>query len=299
MNPLLSPTDRESTEPEPIPLAEAYRVCEDVVRSHDENFPVVSRLLAPARRHAVAAIYAFARRADDVADSAAPHGERLEGLDRIEEALLAALEGSPRGPILTALADAVERHRLPVEPFLDLLAAFRRDARDETFATWADLLSYCRGSANTIGRLVLALHEIEDPAVITESDAICTALQLTNFWQDLGRDHARGRVFLPLEDMRRFGLTPGNLTRSESREALTRLLAEECRATRDLFDRGAPILHHVPGGLSLQLRATLAGGRAVLRAVERRGWEVLDRRPSLGRAARAGIVIKTLLRIDG
>jgi len=299
MNPLLSPTDRESTEPEPIPLAEAYRVCEDVVRSHDENFPVVSRLLAPARRHAVAAIYAFARRADDVADSAAPHGERLEGLDRIEEALLAALEGSPRGPILTALADAVERHRLPVEPFLDLLAAFRRDARDETFATWADLLSYCRGSANTIGRLVLALHEIEDPAVITESDAICTALQLTNFWQDLGRDHARGRVFLPLEDMRRFGLTPESLTRSESREALTRLLADECRATRDLFDRGAPILHHVPGGLSLQLRATLAGGRAVLRAVERRGWEVLDRRPSLGRAARAGIVIKTLLRIDG
>jgi len=299
MNPLLSPTYRESTEPEPIPLAEAYRVCEDVVRSHDENFPVVSRLLAPARRHAVAAIYAFARRADDVADSAAPHGERLEGLDRIEEALLAALEGSPRGPILTALADAVERHRLPVEPFLDLLAAFRRDARDETFATWADLLSYCRGSANTIGRLVLALHEIEDPAVITESDAICTALQLTNFWQDLGRDHARGRVFLPLEDMRRFGLTPESLTRSESREALTRLLADECRATRDLFDRGAPILHHVPGGLSLQLRATLAGGRAVLRAVERRGWEVLDRRPSLGRAARAGIVIKTLLRIDG
>jgi len=299
MKSLPSPADRDDTEPEPIPLALAYRTCEDIVRSHDENFPVVSRLLTPARRHAVAAIYAFARRADDVADSIAPRRDRLDGLDRIEEALLAALEGSPQGPILTALADAVERHRLPVEPLLDLLAAFRRDARDETFATWDDLLSYCRGSANTIGRLVLALHAIDDPTVIAESDAICTALQLTNFWQDLGRDLARGRLFLPLEDVRRFGLTPDGLTRPEAREALTRLLAEECRATRELFNRGAPIVRHVPGGLSLQLRATLAGGRTVLRAVERHGWEVLDRRPSLGRVARAGIVLKTLLRIDG
>ena len=309
MNPLLSPADRDDTEgrateagtgdePEPIPLSEAYRLCERIVQSHDENFPVVSRLLTPARRHAVVAIYAFARRADDVADSVAPRRERLEGLDRIEEALLAALEGSPRGPILTALADAVERHRLPAEPLLDLLAAFRRDARDETFATWDDLLSYCRGSANTIGRLVLALHEIDDPAVIAESDAVCTALQLTNFWQDLGRDLARGRLFLPLDDVQRFGLTPDGLARPESREALTRLLAEECRATRDLFDRGAPIVHHVPGGLSLQLRATLLGGRAVLRSVERRGWEVLERRPSLGRGARTAIVLKTLFRID-
>jgi len=299
MDPLLSPTDRQDTEPEPIPLAEAYRACEEIVRSHDENFPVVSRLLTPARRHAVAAIYAFARRADDIADAAAPRRDRLDGLDRIEEALIAALEGSPRGPILTALADAVERHRLPVEPFLDLLAAFRRDARDETFETWDDLLSYCRGSADTIGRLVLALHEIDTPAVIAESDAICTALQLTNFWQDLGRDLARGRLFLPLADLRRHGLSPDSLARPESRDALARLLAEECRATRELYDRGAPIVHHVPGGLSLQLRATLGGGRAVLRAVERRGWEVLERRPSLSRAARAGIVLKTLLRLDG
>lgn len=299
MNPLLSPTDRDDTEPESIPLADAYRVCEEIVRTHDENFPVVSRLLTPARRHAVAAIYAFARRADDVVDSVAPRKERLEGLDRIEEALLAALEGSPRGPILTALADTMDRHRLPAEPLLDLLSAFRRDARDETFPTWDDLLSYCRGSANTIGRLVLALHEIDDPKVIAESDAICTALQLTNFWQDLGADIARGRFFLPLADVQRFGLTPESLTRPESRDALTQLLAEECRATRDLFDRGAPIVHHVPGGLSLQLRATLAGGRSVLRAVEERGWQVLEQRPSLGRAARAGIVVKTLLRIDG
>src|SRR5262249_19783264 len=221
------------------------------------------------------------------------------GLEPIKHALIGARERPPRGPTLTALADAVERHRLPAEPLLDLLAAFRRDARDETFETWDDLLSYCRGSANTIGRLVLALHEIEDPSVIAESDAVCTALQLTNFWQDLGRDIARGRFFLPLEDMRRHGLSQDTLTRPESLEALTRLLAEECRATRDLFDRGAPIVHHVPGGLSLQLRATLGGGRAVLRAVERRGSEVLERRPSLGRAARAGIVFKTLLRIDG
>ena len=299
MNPLLSPAERADTEPDPIPLAEAYRACEAVVRGHDENFPVVSRLLTPARRHAVAAIYAFARRADDVADAAAPRRDRLEGLDRIEEALLAALEGSPRGPILTALADAVERHRLPVEPLLDLLAAFRRDARDETFTTWDDLLSYCRGSANTIGHLVLALHEVDDANVIAESDAVCTALQLTNFWQDLGRDLARGRLFIPLEDLARVRLEPEDVRLRSSRDTLTQVLAHECRATRDLFAQGAAIVHHVPGGLSLQLRATLAGGRAVLREVERLGWEVLERRPSLTRAAKAGILARTLLRIDG
>jgi squalene synthase HpnC len=299
MKPLLSPADRADTEPDPIPLAEAYRACEAVVRSHDENFPVVSRLLTPARRHAVAAIYAFARRADDVADAMAPRRDRLEGLDRIEEALLAALDGSSRGPILTALADAVERHRLPVEPLLDLLAAFRRDARDETFATWDDLLSYCRGSANPIGRLVLALHEVDDPEVIAESDAVCTALQLTNFWQDLGRDLARGRLFIPVEDLRRAQLEPDQLRLPASREALTQVLAQECRATKNLFHRGAGIVRHVPAGLSLQLRATLAGGRAILREVERRGWEVLEHRPSLTRAARAGIVIRALLRMDG
>jgi squalene synthase HpnC len=296
----LAPTPDDTTPvPESVPLREAYRACEEILRRHDENFPVATRFLTPERRLTLAAIYAFARQADARADAAAPTVERLAALDTVERALLRALDGAPEGPVLTALADAVERHRLPTEPFLDLLQAFRMDARNATFATWDDLLGYCRGSANTIGRLVLATHGIEDPAVVRRSDDVCTALQLTNFWQDLGRDLARGRQFLPAEDLARFGLVPGVLTRPVSRPALTRLIEHECRATEELFARGASIVREVPLGLSLQLRATIAGGRGVLRAVERSGWRVLRRRPSLGGVARARILVRALMGLDG
>ena len=298
MAPPLSPAERAEVEPIDVSLPEAYRACEAIVRRHYENFPVVSRLLTPGRRPSLAAIYAFARNADDVADAAAPTRERLEALDQLESALFRALDGNPSGPIFTALADTVERHGLPVEPLLDLLGAFRQDARDETFATWDDLLSYCRGSANTIGRLVLALHEIDDADAVRESDAVCTALQLTNFWQDLGPDLIRGRLFIPLEDLRRFGLERENVASPVEREPLTRLLVHECRATSDLYDRGRGVVGRVPLGLAFQLRVTIAGGRAILRQVERAGWRVLERRPTLGKAARARILFPALLGID-
>jgi squalene synthase HpnC len=295
----LSPIEHVEPEPDPIPLREAYQACEEIVRSHYENFPITSRFLSTERRQALAAIYAFARRADDLADADAPALERLQALDQVETALLDATGGSPRGPVFVALADAIERHRLPVEPFLDLLAAFRRDAGNETFETWDDLLGYCRGSANTIGRLVLAVHGVEDADATRESDAVCTALQLTNFWQDLGRDLARRRLFVPLEDLRRFGLHPADLARPAHRPEVTRLVAHECRATAGLYEQGRPIVRRVPLGLAIQLRATMAGGRAILRAVERDGWRVLRRRPTLGRAERARIALQSFLGLDG
>ena len=282
----------EAAAPTPVPLPDAYRVCADIVRRHDENFPVVSRFIAAPLRPALAAIYAFARLADDVADAAAPSAERLAGLDRIEAALLQALDGDPQGPVFTALADAVEQQALPVEPFLDLLAAFRSDARDDTFETWDDLLAYCRGSANTIGRLVLALHSIDDPTTLEESDAVCTALQLTNLWQDLARDLERGRAFLPRADMARFGLAADTLRDPAHQDALTRLLREESRATEELYVRGEGIPTRVPRGLGIQLRMTIAGGRAVLRRVEERGWRVLVDRPTLGQAERWKLLVK-------
>ena len=294
-----APADPVIAEVAPVPLHEAYRVCEDIARTHYENFPVASRFIPADRRSALAAIYAFARQADDVADAEAPSEDRVESLEAIEEALLRALDGAPRGPVLTALADAVERHHLPTEPFLDLLGAFRLDARDTVFPTWSDLLAYCRGSANPVGRLVLTLHGIADPDTLRRSDSICTALQLTNFWQDLGPDLKRGRLFLPLEDLARFGLRREGLTRPESREALTRLLRHECALTRDLFARGAPIVKRTPRLLSIHLRATIAGGRAILRSVERLGGSVLERRPSLTGAARVGIAIRALAGFDG
>ncbi|HMI31744.1 MAG TPA: squalene synthase HpnC [Candidatus Limnocylindrales bacterium] len=294
-----APAELKTDEAEPVPLHLAYRVCEDIARTHYENFPVASRFIPAERRLGLAAIYAFARQADDVADAAAPSEDRLRALDAIEDAFLRALDGDPRGPVLTALADTVERHGLSAEPFLDLLGAFRLDARDATFRTWDDLLAYCRGSANPVGRLVLALYDIDDPQALEASDAVCTALQLTNFWQDLGPDLARGRLFLPLDDLNRFSLDPGGLTHASSRADLTRLLVHECRATRDLFSRGAPVVRATPALLSLHLRATIAGGRAILRAVERLGWRVLEKRPRLNGAARVGIALRALAGLGG
>jgi squalene synthase HpnC len=298
VQPAPSDTEHQSPLAEPVPLPEAYAFCESIVRRHVENFPVASRFLAPGRRHALSAIYAFARQADDVADATEPTRERLDALSVIESALLRAVDGSPEGPIFTALADTIDRHRLPIEPFLDLLSAFRQDARNETFQAWDDLLGYCRGSANPVGRLVLALHEIEDPDAVRASDALCTALQLTNLWQDLARDLERGRLFLPLEDLAHFGLTREDLTRPAHRAALSRLLVHECRATDELYERGRAVTRTGPLPLRIQLRATFAGGRAVLREVERSGWHVLRRRPTLGRVARARILLQALVGHD-
>ncbi len=293
-----APQAPPADQPKPVPLPEAYHACLEIARRHYENFPVATRFLSPDRRLALAAIYAFARQADDLADADAPVAERLQALDEVERALLAALDGAPEGPVFTALADSVDRHRLPSEPFLDLLEAFRMDARNATFATWDDLLGYCRGSANTIGRLVLATHGIEDPAVARHSDDVCTALQLTNFWQDLGHDLARGRVFLPEEDLARFGLKATDLERPSCRGALSRLLEHECRATEDLYRRGAAVVREVPFGLAIQLRATIAGGRIILRSVLRSGWRVLRSRPALGTPARVRILLTALLGLN-
>jgi len=294
----LAPPEPTSADTGPVPLHEAYRVCEEIVRSHYENFPVASRFLSPEHRIALAAVYAFARRADDIADAAAPCEERLRALDVIEEAFVRALDGAPDGPVFSALADTVERNRLPAEPFLDLLAAFRQDARDATYATWDDLLGYCRGSANTIGRIVLAIYGIDDPEALRESDHICTALQLTNFWQDLGPDLERGRLFIPLEDLDHFGIAADHLAKAASRPALSRLLIHECRATEEHYERGRRVVRRVPLLLSLHLRTSIAGGRAVLRAVDRLGWRVLQRRPTLSGVARAGVALRALLGLD-
>lgn len=281
------------------PLHLAYQACEVIARRHYENFPVASWFLSADRRQALSALYAFARTADDVADAALPSRDRLEGLDQIEADLVLALDGYPYTPILKALADALDRHQLPAEPLFDLLEAFRADARDATFPTWDDLLGYCRGSANTIGRMVLALYGVEDGRAQAESDAICTALQLTNFWQDLGADLARGRLFVPLEDLSRFGLTREALGDPAHQEAVTRLIEHECRATEELFHRGAGIAHRVPSGLAIQLRATIAGGRAVLRATMRRGQGVIHDRPHLDTLARVRIAAAACLGLGG
>ena len=209
-------------------LRHAYEQCRKLARGHYENFIVGSWLLPRPVRHHLAAIYAFARTADDVADEGtdAP-AVRLARLDALEAALEGAYTGRPAGPIFIALADTVRTFGIPVEPFRRLLHAFRRDVEWREVRTDDELLSYCRGSANPVGHLVLYLFGYRDAARQALSDRICTGLQLANFWQDLGQDVSRGRVYLPTATLERFGIDPATVARGEDTPRLRRCLAAE------------------------------------------------------------------------
>ena len=279
-------------------LARAYAACEALARSHYENFPVASRLLpAPMRPH-VAAVYAFARVADDIADEgSAPPADRLKELhlwrDRIHRAAAGNVEnivdvGNP-GPaeardamIALALGHSIRSLDLPLSLFDDLLSAFGQDTMTTRYDSWADVLDYCRRSANPVGRLVLRIGGYRDDALDRSSDALCTALQLTNFWQDFGRDWRAGRLYVPREELvacgaREFELQPGLLS-SAWNLALSRSVVK----TRERFEAGRHVCDGVNGRLRMELRFTWLGGARILERVEQNRGRLLDHRPALG-----------------
>ena len=279
--------------PETPRLAAAYAHCEQLARDHYENFPVASRLVPAHMRPHIAAIYAFARRADDFADEPdIPDAERFRLLDQWNDRLRAACLGQPpqvplaRDPdaeaIFTAVANTVAECRLPVPLFEDLLSAFRQDITVHRYATWTDLLDYCRRSANPVGRLVLRVAGYDVPGLDAASDAVCTALQLTNFWQDMERDWKNGRLYVPLETRDAAGATDEDLDAGrmtpEWREAM-RLAAAR---TRTLFETGRPVCDGVSGRLRWELRFTWLGGSRILDKLENSGFDVFRHRPALG-----------------
>lgn len=254
---------------------------------HYENFPVASVLCPPALRPAVAAIYGFARTADDLADEgeAAPE-QRLADLADYRRDLDAVAAGQPpstrwRG-IFAALAAAIQRHALPYALLADLLSAFEQDVVQQRYADRAELLDYCRRSANPVGRLLLHLYGFGDPVALQRSDAICTALQLANFWQDLGVDTRRGRLYLPLADCERHGVDPQAVLAGRDSPALRALLAAQVAWTRALMHAGAPLVHTVPGRAGWELRGVVQGGLRILEKIESGGFDSLARRPTLG-----------------
>jgi squalene synthase HpnC len=254
---------------------------------HYENFPVASVLCPPALRPAVAAIYGFARTADDLADEgdAAPE-RRLADLADYRRDLDAVAAGLPpstrwRG-VFAALAAAIQRHALPHALLADLLGAFEQDVVQQRYADRAELLDYCRRSANPVGRLLLHLYGIRDPAALQRSDAICTALQLANFWQDLGVDTRRGRLYLPLADCERHGVDPQAVLAGRDTPALRALLAAEVGWTRTLMHTGAALVHTVPGRAGWELRGVVQGGLRILEKIASGGFDSLARRPTLG-----------------
>jgi squalene synthase HpnC len=272
-----------------------------VARDHYENFPVASMLVPKRMRRAVAAVYAFARRADDFADEPGyTDTERLRLLDDWHQRLLRAAAGSPppesmNDLIFVAVADAMRQHELPVSLFADLLSAFRQDVTVKRYQTWNDVLDYCVRSANPVGRLVLRIAGHRNDELDRASDALCTALQLTNFWQDFARDWANGRLYVPIADRDASGAREMDLDRAAAAvnaspavatsvpmpAAWTIVLREMAQRTRRLFAEGRPVCDGVQGRLKYELRLTWLGGTRILDRLERADFDVFANRPTL------------------
>ncbi|MER3524633.1 MAG: squalene synthase HpnC [Ignavibacteria bacterium] len=267
-----------------------------MVRTHYENFPVASLFLPKGLRPAVAVIYAFARTADDIADEGERSAEeRLEALDSWQCQLDACVERDADHPIFIALGDVLHRHAVHPQLLRDLLTAFRMDVRVHRYATFADVLHYCRHSANPVGRIVLHLFGAYDEALLRSSDAICTALQLTNFWQDVVLDADKGRIYIPLEDMARFGYTDRELFERLVNDQFRQLLAFEVERTRRLFFAGESLMNDAPSALRFELTLTWHGGMRILEKIERAAYDVVSRRPVLGAADKVSILLRSFL----
>ena len=277
----------------------AYAACAHLARTHYENFPVASHLLPRRMRPHVAAVYAFARLADDIADEGdTPLDLRNARLDEWLARLDAAACGasSPSATVLdpamadlapavfTALGATMRECGLPQALFEDLVSAFRQDTTVTSYATWSDLLDYCRRSANPVGRLVLRIGGWRDEALDEASDAVCSALQLTNFWQDLAVDWTRGRLYVPAQEYRRTGAVTASLDQRQFTPAWRDALSACAVRTRELFSRGRAVCDGVSGRLRWELRLTWLGGTRVLDRLERSGFDVFAARPTLGAA---------------
>jgi len=281
---------------EKLTLAEAYQHCLKIAQEHYENFPTASKLLKKSLRPAVAAIYAFARAADDMADEGdAPAAKRLKQIDAWESLLERATQEPVDHPVFLALGDVIEKHDLPVEALHNLLIAFRMDVSIHSYATVDELKFYCRHSANPVGRLMLALHGVHSTEAEHYADSICTALQLTNFWQDLKIDIPRGRCYLAEEWLQAANLTSGELlegsiTSEQLRPALNLAIAE----TEQLFREGAKLLPLLPFRFRLQIAATLHGGMAILNATKAQS-DPVNVRPKLEHGDWKRLALRSLM----
>jgi phytoene synthase len=281
-------------------LAGAYAYCERLAHTHYENFPVASRLLPSRMRPHVAAIYAFARIADDMADEGArPAADRLADLDDWAGRLEAAAGDVPlpreaHADVFIALRHTIRECRLPPQLLRDLLSAFRQDVTTTRYDTWAGVLDYCRRSANPVGRLVLRVAGYDHPSLDARSDAVCTALQLANFWQDLEIDWRRGRLYVPAEIWQASGARLEDLDARALTPAWRAAMADVTARTRALFASGRSVCDGVHGRLRYELRATWLGGTAILDKLEAAGYDMFARRPKLTKADVPSIVWRTI-----
>ena len=282
----------------PVPaggdLDAARAFCREVAARHYENFTVATRLVPPRLRQHLANVYAFARWADDLADEAASIAAATAALTAWRGELDDCFAGRPRHPVCVALAETVRATGLEIGPFADLIDAFQQDQVQTRYADRAAVLDYCRRSANPVGRIVLALEGCREPRLVDMSDAICTGLQLVNFWQDIKRDRNAGRVYLPAADMRRHGVVEADLDAARASPALRTLVREEVAWARECFDRGSPLAAAAPRALRPAITMFLGGGRAVAAAIERADGDTLARRPTVGRGTKFALAARAV-----
>jgi squalene synthase HpnC len=277
-----------------VSVDEAKAYCAHLTATHYENFSVVTWLTPREHRPAFQSIYAFCRWSDDLGDEVGDPARSLELLDWWRGELRAMYEGRARHPVFVALRETVARYEIPIGPFEALIDAFVQDQSVTEYLTFSQLADYCTRSANPVGRLVLYVAGASDDENARLSDATCTALQLANFWQDVARDLASGRIYLPREDRDRFGYAEGDLRALRFTPAFAELMRFEVDRTRELFEQGLPLANRIPGPLSVDVALFSRGGMAILDRIEAFGYDVLSARPSLGKWAKIGLIGRAL-----
>jgi squalene synthase HpnC len=277
-------------------LRSARAYCARVARAHYENFTVVSALLPRRLVRHFHAVYAYCRWSDDLADETAGGQQALDLIAWWRGELLSCYDGTPRHPVTVALRETIRRFAIPPRTFLALLIAFEQDQRVKRYDTFDRLLSYCNCSANPVGHLVLMLFECFDAERAALSNEVCTGLQLANFWQDVARDLAIGRVYLPEEDRRRFGYPDADLEAGRFTPAFAELMRFEVDRARGFFDRGEKLLPLLPREARVDVELFIRGGRAILRAIERISYDVWTRRPEVGKWEKSKLLLGAIAR---
>jgi len=279
----------------PPSLEEARAYCSRLARSHYENFSVASWFLPARLRQHFYNLYAYCRISDDLGDEVGDPASSLHLLDEWQIELAACYAGKPRHPVFVALAETVRSFEIPQHEFSDLLTAFRQDQTITRYETFDDLLGYCLNSANPVGHLVLYLCGYRDGERQKFSDFTCTALQLANFWQDVSVDYAKGRIYLPLEDLRRFGVSEADLAANRNTPAFCEMMRFEVERARDWFKQGMPLIGRVDKELAIDLDLFSRGGLEILSAIEKQGFAVLGRRPAISKPRKLALVARAAL----
>ena len=277
-------------------LPEAQEYCRHLARTHYENFSVATWFLPQRLRQHFCNVYAYCRISDDLGDEVGDPNASLQLLDQWEGELDACYSGSPRHSVFVALAETVRKFDIPRQPFSDLLRAFRQDQTVTRYPTFEDLLGYCRYSANPVGHLVLYLCGHRDSERQASSNFTCTALQLANFWQDVSRDYAKGRIYLPLEDLQRYGVSDDDIASARNTTAFCEMMRFQVKRAHDWFDQGMPLIGKVDPNLAVDIELFSRGGQEILKAIGRQEYAVLGRRPAISKSRKLALVARAALR---